>query len=457
MTLARVIFNNARQRGLSTLLTSLSVAVGVALTVAIVTIKIESQERFQMGYSAYDLVVGAKGSPLQLVLNVVYNLDTSPGNVSYALAEKLKKDERVGQVVPYSVGDQHKGFRLVGTSDALFRDFEPRPGEPFALAAGRLFKYDEHAVLEAMSEAAKRGRKEDEKAAKARSCGKQEKCCEHGHAEVFEAVLGSVAADETGLKVGDRFTATHGVQGGVEGEAHEDSPWTVVGVLKPTGTPVDRAIYINLDSFYHIEGHVIQERSHDEAAAKPGGGAREPEAGEVSALILKVRSPIAVWSLRNDINRGGAAQAAVPAEEIRKLLSIVGNVDRILLAQAVLIVLVAAMGAALAMYNSMNERRRDIAVMRALGARRGTVFAIVTGEAVLVAALGAIMGLALGHLVVAVASPAVEAATGFGIPAWTFRQFEVSVAVGVMLLGALAGAGPAAAAYRTNVAAHLKG
>src|SRR3989344_6370847 len=121
MTLARIILNNTRQRFLSAVLTSLSVAVGVALMIAILTIKIVSQERLRLGYSGFDLVVGSKGSPLQLVLNVIYHLDTSPGNIPFSVYEKLKKDPRVKFVVPFSVGDNYQGFRIVGTTDSFLK------------------------------------------------------------------------------------------------------------------------------------------------------------------------------------------------------------------------------------------------------------------------------------------------------------------------------------------------
>jgi len=442
MTLGRIIFNNARQRLLSTALTGLSVAVGVALIVAILTIKLVSQERLRVGYSGFDMVVGARGSSLQLVLNVVYHLDTSPGNIPFSLYEKLGKDPRVKMLVPFAVGDNYQGFRIVGTSDIFLRDFEPQPHQSFELASGRIFKFEESELLEAMKDAMDRGSHE-------KTDGKDDHHHDAGHCE---AVLGSTAADVTGLKIGNTFVATHGVQQNSEGEKHQESPWTVVGILKPTETPADRAIYINLDSFYHIEGHVIEEKHSSKSDSTASA---EPEPGQISALALKTRSPIAVWSLRREINNGDEAQAAVPSEEIRKLLTITGNVDRILLIQAVLIVIVSAMGTALAMFNSMNDRRRDIAVMRALGARRQTIMAIIVGEAVLIAGLGAGLGLILGQVVVQASASMIQAAVGFSIPAWTFHGFEVVVLIGMLMLGVLAGIGPALMAYRTNVAMSL--
>ena len=445
MTLANIIARNTWQRRLSTVLTSLSVAVGVALILAILMIKAGSRERLSLGYSGFDLVIGAKGSPLQLTLNVVYNLDTSPGNIPFSLYEKLKKDPRIKWVVPYAVGDNYKGFRIVGTTDTYLKDFEPLPGQKFELTNGCVFKFQESNLIEAMKEAMARDKES------IKESGKEG----HHHQErVYEAVIGSVVAQKTGLKVGDKFVATHGVQETAEGLQHEEAPWTIVGALKQTGTPTDRAIYINLDSFYHIAGHVIEgkKEEHHQETSKEN---HDPKLGEISALAIKARSPLAVWALRKEINERNDAQAATPVEEIHKLLTIVGNVDRILLTQAILIVVVAAIGTGLAMFNSMSARRRDIAIMRALGAKRRTIFAIIVGEAVLISAVGAFLGLFLGHGVVALASPSIEAAAGFMIPAWGFHPFELILFASVLLVGTLAGIGPAISAYRTNVATGL--
>jgi putative ABC transport system permease protein len=442
MTLGRIIFNNARQRRLSTILTSLSIGVGVALIIAILTIKNVSEERFSLSYSGFDMVVGAKGSPLQLVLNVVYNLDTSPGNISYSIYQKLQKDPRVKMVVPFSVGDSYRGFRLVGTTDTYLKNFQPTESEPFRLASGRVFEFNEAELLEAMKEAEQRAK--DLTSPTAKKAHHEE----HKEAEHFEAVIGAAVARETNLKVGDKIVATHGIEETSEHKEHEEAPWTVVGVLSPTGTPSDRTIYINLDSFYHIEGHVIEEKAGADAS-------KEPEIGQVSALGLQLRSPIHVFGLQKEINDSTAAQAARPVAEMQKLFTIVGNVNRILLIQAILIVLVSAIGTGLAMFNSMNDRRRDIAVMRALGAKRRTIVAIIVGEAVLISAIGAILGLVLGHATIHLAAPILEAAVGFSIPGWIFHPFEAVILLGVLLVGAGAGIGPAISAYRTDVATGL--
>jgi putative ABC transport system permease protein len=447
VTLSRIIWANARQRGLSSALTAMSVAVGVALAVAILVLRASVQDRFRLGYSGYDLVVGAKGSPLQLVLNIVYHLEASPGNVPYALAARLATDARVRWAAPFALGDNYEGFRVVGTTEAFLREIEPQPGQRLEFAEGRAFRFDEKELKEAMEEAARRGvASHDKKAAPRGACGHEHH--PHHEAEVREAVLGATVALETGLKTGRTFVATHGLQANEDGEKHEHAPWTVVGVLRPTGTPIDRAIWINLDSFYRIEGHVLEGENRAEGAAAP-------VAGQVSAVAVRAKSPIAVWSLRKEINASAEAQAAVPAEEIRKLMGIVGNVDRLLFLQSVLIVVVASAGLGLAMLNSMGERRHDVAVMRALGARRGTVFGVVVGEAALVALAGGILGCALARGVLWMAAPVVVAATGFAPELLPLRWFDAAAVLGAVAIGAVAGLGPAVAAYRTDVADSL--
>ncbi|MGA2603664.1 MAG: FtsX-like permease family protein [Verrucomicrobiia bacterium] len=451
MNLAKIVIKNMRQRALATWLTGASVMLGVALAVAILLIKQGVQQRFEQGTLGYEMVVGAKGSPLQLVLNVVYNLDISPGNISWKLFEQLRNDKRVKLAVPFSVGDNYHGFRIVGTTDAFFKDFEFEPGRKPELAAGRIFNFNETALRAAFQEAAERA---NEREAKER--GEEVKPAPESPStpkeRPFEAVVGSTTAQETGLAVGQTFIAAHGVQPSAEAKEHTENPWTVVGILRPTHTAVDRAIYINLDSFYHIEGHELRGPT---APEKPEEKDNDPDPGQVSSIVLKLRSPITAFGLYRELNDREDAMAAFPAAEIRKLFDIVGNIDRLLLAQAVLILVVAGVAIAVSIYNSMSERRREIAILRALGARRGTIFSIVLLEAVTICLFGAAAGLAGGHLVVALANGALYRASGFVIPAFHIQPLEWYVLGIAVILGALAGLGPAVGAYRTDVAKNL--
>src|SRR5690349_19803633 len=156
MNLCKIVLKNMRQRALATWLTTFSVALGVALTVAILLIRHGMQRRFEQGTLGYEMVVGAKGSPLQLVLNTVYQLDISPGNVPWSLFEQLRKDNRVKLAVPIAVGDNYKGFRIVATTDALFNEFQFEPKRKFELAEGGVFHFSEDRLKAAFQEAAHR-------------------------------------------------------------------------------------------------------------------------------------------------------------------------------------------------------------------------------------------------------------------------------------------------------------
>ena len=438
MNIFKIVKKNMQQRALATTLTGISVALAVALTVAIVHIKRGMQQRFEQSTLGYEMVVGAKGSPLQLVLNTVFNLDISPGNIPWSLVEKLQADKRVKAAVPFSVGDNYHGFRIVGTTDAFGETFGYR------LAEGRWFNCSMDALRDAFKEALEHSH---ERIAKEKGEEPAKPAAHHHNAA--EAVIGATVARATGLRVGQTFIAAHGVEVSPNAEEHTDNPWTVTGILAPTGTAADRGLYINLDSFYHIEGHEVRD------TGKPEEKDNDPDPGQVSAVALKLRSPIHAFPLYREINDGEEAMAAFPAVEVRKLFAIVGNIDRILLAQAILIGLVAGVAIAVSIYNSMSERRREIAILRALGARRGTIFAIVVWEAVAICAVGAAVGVAGGHLVVAVANVALRQVSGFTVAPLALEAAELWVVAGSIALGALAGIGPAWRAYRTEVAENL--
>jgi putative ABC transport system permease protein len=454
MNLVKIVTKNMRQRALATWLTGTSVALGVALAVAILLIKQGVQQRFEQGTLGYEMVVGAKGSPLQLVLNTVYNLDISPGNISWKMFEKLRDDKRVKLAVPFSVGDNYHGFRIVGTTDAFFKDFEFEPGRKPELADGRIFTFSESALKSAFQEADQRARERE-----AKERGEDVKPAPEPPSDTkerpFEAVIGSTVAAETGLKIGQTFIAAHGVQPSAEAKEHTENPWTVVGILKPTQTAVDRAIYINLDSFYHIEGHELRNPNEAAKPEKPEEKDNDPDPGQVSSIVVKLNSPIFAFGLYRELNDRQDAMAAFPAAEIRKLFDIVGNIDRLLLAQAILILIVAAVSITVSIYNSMSERRREIAILRALGARRATIFSIVLLEAMTICLVGSAAGLIGGHLVVAAANGVLYKASGFIIPAFHVAPLEWYILVVAVVLGAISGLGPAWGAYRTDVAKNL--
>ena len=406
MSVWKIVLKSIAQRKLSSVLTAGSIALGTAVVVAVLALKAQTREGFSQSAFGYDLVVGAPGSTLQLVLNTVFHLDQSPGNVEYARYKEFAAHGGIALAIPVSVGDQYRGHRVVGTTEAFLTDFEVRPGRRFEIE-GRPFRFSEDQMTHAMA-----GHSGD-----------------HDHGGVFEAVLGASAAHRTGLRIGDTFSASHGVVD--ETETHEEE-WTVVGILRPTGTPNDRAIFINLDSFYGIKDH------------KTGA--------EISAILLRAKSEGSAFRIKSELDRRKDLMAAVPAQVVGDLFELIGRVDVLLLAVACLVIVVGGVSILVSIYNSMAERRRPIAIMRALGARRTTILSIVILEAAALCFFGGVAGLALGHVLTALAAGILSAEAGVSISAVAFHGEELAVFGGVLVLGVLAGALPALKAYRTDIA-----
>jgi len=432
MSLWKIALRSIQQRALASTLTGLSMALGVALVVAVLVLYGAISRSFVQGAEGFDMIVGAKGSRLQLVLNTVFHLSSPVENIPWSYYEEFQPGGKFGKqvqvAVPLCLGDNYHDFRVVGTTPKLF-EVEYAPARKYAFAAGRNFEHEHY----------------------------------------FEAVIGSVAAHSTGLRVGSEFAPSHGVEGDA---GHKHDPFQVVGVLAPTGTPNDRAVFVNMEGFYLLEGHAKAEEAGSKTAAVKGAPAdgkdhdhehahehREPlpkSQREVTAVL--VRSTNALWNpyLFKAINKGQYAQAVSPAVEVHYLFQgIVGNLETLLLVLAVLIVFVAGIGVMVSIYNSMSERRREIAVMRALGANRQTVLAIVLLESILLAAGGGLIGMVLGHAMLGVLGPWVSANTGVSLGFFQFAGDELVLIPGLVVLATLAGLLPAVSAYRTDVAKAL--
>jgi putative ABC transport system permease protein len=447
MSLLGIAWRSIRQRLLTSGLTALSLALGVALVVATLVIGGVVRDAFASGQGlGYNLIVGAKGSPLQLVLNSVYLVSKPVENISWdfyeeflpASASSKEADGKfagsVALAVPICMGDYYKSFRVVGTNAAYFDKLTVGDDRNFAFASGRNFRDD----------------------------------------EFFGAVLGISVAHKLGLSVGDTIAPTHGADDGL---VHD--PFTITGILARTDTPVDRGVYVNMEGFYLQEGHSkpagdgaskeiteggAADEHHDESGHEHGQHKPLPYAQrEVTAILVQTASPggmppeLLAMGLKNTVNEGRDGQAAAPVSEIRTLLDLfVRPLELLLLLVTTLVVIVSAIGILVSMVGSALERSRDVAVMRALGARRSHVLAVVLLEAILLAVGGGLVGWVLGHGIVAAIGPLIT--TNAGVSAGFFSSAplgEVLLVPFLVVLAILAALMPALAAYRTDVAKWL--
>jgi putative ABC transport system permease protein len=408
-----MVRRSLRQHALSTVVTVVSGALATGLAMAVFSIHAQARDAFSGGPTGFDAVLGARGSGLQLVLNTVFHLETSPGNIPWTLYEAVSRDPGVALAVPYAVGDNYRGYRVVGTTPEMFTAFEYRKGRPFEVrAGGRLFAP---------------GRR--------------------------EAVVGSEAARRTGLREGSLFSPYHGLVFD-ESKRHAEQ-YLVTGVLEPTSSPSDRVIWIPIEGVFRLSGHVLRGAGEE---YRPQAGQAIPDAArEVSAVMLKFRTPQTGFTLSETVNRQGrVATLAWPIGRVMaELFDKMGWVTRVLQLVAYLVLVVAAGTILASLYNSMGERRRDFAILRAVGARRRTLFAAVVLESAALSALGAIAGYAVYAVILLAARAVVRAQTGVVLDALAPHWALLLGPLGLTLLGAASGLLPAWRAYRTDVAGGL--
>lgn len=410
--LHRLVTRSLRQHLFSTSITIACVALATGLMMSVFAINQQTYKAFTEGHGGFDAVLGARGSATQLVLNSVFHLETSPGNIPWSLYMQIKEDPRVENAIPFALGDNYYGYRIVGTKPELF-EIEYREGRiPELFDGGRMF---------------------DEMRR--------------------EAVVGSFAARKTGLQVGDIFQPYHGLVF-EEGTQHSEQ-FVVVGIMRPTNTPMDRVIWVPIEGVFRMEGHVL--RGTGEVYKPDAAQVIPDEHKEVSSVMLNLRTPQAGMQLTNTINRqGDVATFAWPVGAIMSdLFQKIGWVSHVLTLVAYLIIVVSAASIMASIYNSINERRRDIAILRSLGARRNTVFAAIVSESSAIALLGTLGGYVVYSIILSIAMYIVREQTGVVLEVLVFHPVMLITPALMVVMGALAGIIPAIRAYSTDVATHL--
>jgi putative ABC transport system permease protein len=434
MPLWKIAWRSIQHRAVASVLTAFSMALGVALVVAVLVIYHVLDRSFRRSSQGYDMIVGsAKGGPLELVLSTVYYLQPPRGTIPYQVYEELHHGQfatEVAAAIPVCIGGSYAGYPVIATVPEMFEEFRYLGDHPYEFEEnGRNFRHD----------------------------------------APFEAVIGATVARKAGLKVGDTFRITHGF-GGQGGHEHPEQ-FTIVGVLKPTGTPNDRGIFVNIEGFWKLHLHdqhssasSEEETQGEEQNTATGSSHEESEATHteneklLTAVLVKRdwTNTAKALALPQLVGREPGVQCVIPAEEVAKLFEgLLGNIQTVLLIFAVLIVVVAGIGLMVSIYNSMSERRLEIAIMRALGAKRTTVMAVILLESILLSLGGGAFGVCLGHGLIGAFSGVIFEETGVQISALSFQPIELVLVPGLIILASIVGYLPALIAYRTDVARAL--
>ena len=395
MNLATLSAGYLRARPLQTALSVFLLALGVATIVLLLLVVTQLEERMNRDARGIDLVVGAKGSPMQLILSGIYHVDAPAGNIPLAAARELEKHRMVKKAMPLALGDGWRGYRIVGSRHDYVEHYGGRP------AAGRLWE------------------------------------------KPMEVVLGSEVAARTGVRIGARFAGAHGITG--QGEEHGAAPYDVVGVLARTDSVLDRLVLTSIESVWQVH-----EEEHGPADEEDRKAMQEDR--EVTVLLLQYASPLAGATLPRSINSQSELQAASPASETARLFRIVGVGVEALRAFAVILIIAAGLSVFIALYTALEERRYDLAVMRTLGASAGRLFGLLVAEGVALSLAGVLIGIVLGHALAAGLGAWLHMQQQVPVTGFKFLGEElwlVGIALGVGLFAALV---PAWRAYRTDVA-----
>ena len=404
MNLATVSLAYLRARALNTTLNVLLLALGIATITLLLLATSQLEERMQRDARGIDLVVGAKGSPMQIILSSIYQLDVPTGNVSWKQAQELARHRAVKKMIPLALADNYRGFRIVGTNHDYAEHYGVR------LAQGRLWQAP------------------------------------------LEAVLGAEIAARTGLAMDATFIGAHGMGAGErEGDVmHETHSYRVVGVLAPTGTVVDRVVLTDVASVWAV--HADQYDIKDVARIAE---LLPDDEKELTALLIQYSSPLAAAILPRYVNQNSEMQAASPAYETARLFSIIGVGIDVLRGFALVLILAAGLSVFIALYNALLERRYDLAVMRTLGASPARLMTLMLFEGALLAGIGAALGLALGHVLTELLGVAFKAAKQVAVTGWAWVPEELWLIGLALAVGIFAALLPAWRAYRTDIAGTL--
>ncbi len=397
-------------RGLTVSMTILTIALSVALFMGVEKVRTGAKNSFADTISGTDLIVGARSGSVQLLLYSVFRIGNATNNVSWQSYQDIATRPEVDWVVPISLGDSHQQFRVMGTSAAFFEHYKYRGGRSLAVQNGAVMS------------------------------------------DLFDAVIGADVAKALGYDVNDPIVVAHGLASFTE---HKDQPFRISGILEKTGTPVDRTVIVSLEAIEAI--HV----DWQQGAKRPGASTPveviremdlEPKA--ITAALVGVKSPLQVFRLQRAINEYPKEPllAVLPGVALQELWQIVGIAESALLGVSAMVVITALIGMMATIFSGLNERRREMAIFRAMGARPLTVVGMLMLEAVILSTIGALLGIILLYLGLFIAQPIVDQAYGLWLPITAPSAQEAITLVAVALAGAIVSMLPALRAYRMSLA-----
>ena len=406
----RLAFGSLIARALTVGMTILAIALSVALFLGVEKVRTGAKASFADTISGTDLIVGARSGSVQLLLYSVFRIGNATNNMTWESYQDISSRPEIDWIVPISLGDSHRQFRVMGTTPAFFERYKYRSDQSLAVRDGAILS------------------------------------------DIFDTVIGADVATTLGYEVGDPIVVAHGLASFSE---HENQPFRISGILEKTGTPVDRTVVVSLEAIEAV--HVDwQSGAQIPGQATPADVIRqmdlEPQA--VTAALIGVKSRLQVFGLQRSINEYPQEPllAILPGVALQELWQIVGIAETALIAVSAMVVITTLIGMMATIFSSLNERRREMAIFRAMGARPRVVLGLLVLEAALMAAIGAILGLALLYVGLFIWQPFIDSAFGLWLPIEAPTMREVWVLLGVVAASAIVSMVPALRAYRMSLA-----
>jgi putative ABC transport system permease protein len=408
--LLSLAYRSLKNRKLTSVLTLLSLALSVSLWVGIEHIRVGARESFSNTISQTDLIVGARGGSLQLLLYTVFHMGSPTANVSYESYEKIKNQPAVLWTIPISLGDSHRGYRVVGTNEDFYRQYRYRQDRRIEFEQGR------------------------------------------APADVFDVALGSEVAQRLGYRLGQGIVVTHGIASSQGILDHDDKPFTVVGILRPTRTPVDRSVYITLEGIeaMHIDWKQGAPPLKGQGVPAERIKKEEIKIEQITAFFLRSKARVQTLGLQRQINTfpEEPLMAVIPGVALSELWNGISYGEQVLKVVALFVVIVGLVGMLMALYTSLNERRREIAILRAVGVGPLKIMFLLVVESGLLTLVGSLLGIGLVYILIVLLQPLVEQRFGLYLPVKTLTATEHLYVAGVVLAGLVVGLIPAWKAYR---------
>jgi putative ABC transport system permease protein len=428
LTDMKLVVRSMNARRFSTSVTILTVAIAVGLLLTILSIRDSGRASFARGSGNMHLLISRDASPLVAVLNGVFYANAPRNYLMWSDYEELREKYPLEYSVPLQLGDSYRGAPIVATTSEYFSEFEPVVDQPWKVETGRFFK------------------------------------------RPFEVVVGAEASEQFNLNLGDRIELTHGIGSQKESDDdhghhhhhHDEYEYEVVGILSPTASAHDRAIYSDLTSSWIVHAHDRRQQSNHGHIELTKADDLIEDDRKITGVYARVltrpnrSASSAIQQVFSGLRSDPTITVASPASQITRLFAIVGSVDQILIWMAFVVVIASAIAIMLALYNSIEQRRRQIAVLRVLGCSRSRIFSLVITESAIIGLIGSIIGIAIAVIGTSVVAGVVREQLGINIAIQTWSVWTLIVGTGTVCLAAAAGFFPAMTAYRTSVVKHLR-